>query len=183
METKERCVWKKLRWDSMPPIREKRRMGMRGERLQGIAEAALPVWPTHQLRHFLGEMSVWGIIVAWYYRRKEKIVPAREIKVNDKAEWEEEKRMADLLMLPRPAKSLQNGSGFWRKLEQTGPAKKGKVASVPQSEQLARMQELPFWKRKGTEPSVQIIRWQRDLEYSIAKFKVYIQTVLSKTDK
>ena len=59
--------------------------------------------------------------------------------------------MADLLVLPRPAKSLQNGAGFSRmaqasveKLEYTRPAEKKRVASVPQREQLASMPELPF---------------------------------------
>ena len=44
------------------------------------------------------------------------------------------------------------------KLGHTGPAKKERVASVPQSEQLASMPELSLPKQKGTEPSVQIIR-------------------------
>ena len=38
--------------------------------------------------------------------------------------------MADLLALPRPAKSLQNGAGLSEKLEHTGPAEKERVASV-----------------------------------------------------
>ena len=44
------------------------------------------------------------------------------------------------------------------KLEQTGPAEKKKVASVPQKEQLARMPEPPLPKGKQTEPSVQSTR-------------------------
>ena len=36
------------------------------------------------------------------------------------------------------------------KLEPTGPAKKERVASVPQREQLARTLELPFPKEQGT---------------------------------
>ena len=40
-------------------------------------------------------------------------------------------------------------------LEHTGPAKKERVASVPQREQLASMPEPPLPKRKGTELSVQ----------------------------
>ena len=54
------------------------------------------------------------------------------------------------------------------KLEHTGPTEKERVASVPQREQLASTPELPFPKRKGTEPSVQIMtmrgresRWAR----------------------
>ena len=34
--------------------------------------------------------------------------------------------MADSLVLPRPAGSLQNGAGFSGKLEHTWPAEKGK---------------------------------------------------------
>ena len=44
------------------------------------------------------------------------------------------------------------------KLEHTGPAKKERVASVPQREQLARMLEPPLSKGKGTKPSVQNTR-------------------------
>ena len=39
------------------------------------------------------------------------------------------------------------------KLEHTGPAETKRVASVPQSEQLASTQGPPFPKGKGTEPS------------------------------
>ena len=41
--------------------------------------------------------------------------------------------MADLLVVPRPAVSLQDRA---EKLEQTKPTVKGGVASVPQNEQL-----------------------------------------------
>ena len=44
------------------------------------------------------------------------------------------------------------------KLEQTGPAEKKRVASVPQRKQLASMPELPLPKGKGIEPSVQSTR-------------------------
>ena len=56
--------------------------------------------------------------------------------------------MADLLVLPRPAKSMQNGAGFSEKLEHTGPAEKERVVSVPQREQLARTPEPPYQKEK-----------------------------------
>ena len=45
------------------------------------------------------------------------------------------------------------------KFEQTGPAERKRVASAPQSEQLARTREPSLPKEKGTEPSVQITRW------------------------
>ena len=44
------------------------------------------------------------------------------------------------------------------KLEHTGPAKKERVASVPQREQLASTQEPLLPKGKGTKPSVQSTR-------------------------
>ena len=72
--------------------------------------------------------------------------------------------MADLLVQPRPAKSLQNGSGILRrlqrkkKLEKTGPVEKKRGASMPQSEQLASTPEPPLPKGKGSHPSVQITR-------------------------
>ena len=62
--------------------------------------------------------------------------------------------MADLLVLPRPAKSMQNGAGFSRELVHTGPAEKERVASVPQKEQLVGTPKPPLPKGKGTEPSV-----------------------------
>ena len=64
--------------------------------------------------------------------------------------------MAGLSVLPRPAKSVQNGAGFSRKLEHTGPAEKERVALLPQREQLARTPEPLLPKR--TEPSVQITK-------------------------
>ena len=45
-----------------------------------------------------------------------------------------------------------------KKMDYTGPDEKKRVASTPQSEQLARTPELPLPKAKGTEPSVQITR-------------------------
>ena len=68
---------------------------------------------------------------------------------------EERREVADLLVLPRPAKSLQNGAGFSGK---TGLSEKKRVATVPQREQLASTPEPSFPKEKGTEPSVQSIR-------------------------
>ena len=71
--------------------------------------------------------------------------------------------MSDLLVLQRPAESLQNSAGFREKLEHTGPVEKERVASVLQSEQLAMMPEPPLPKGKGTEPSIhrKIVRWER----------------------
>ena len=56
--------------------------------------------------------------------------------------------MADLFVLPRPAKSVQNGAGFSGKIEHTGPAEKKRVASVPQREQLTSTPEPPLPKEK-----------------------------------
>ena len=66
--------------------------------------------------------------------------------------------VADLLVLPRPAESLQNGACFSGKLEQTGLVKKERVTSAPQRLQLARTPEPTFSKGKRTERSVQITR-------------------------
>ena len=69
------------------------------------------------------------------------------------------REMADLLVMRRPAKSVQNGSqASAEKLEHTGPADMERVASVPQREQLASMLEPPLPKGKGTKPSVQSTR-------------------------
>ena len=58
--------------------------------------------------------------------------------------------MADLLVLPRPAKSVQNAQASAEnlKLEHTGPAEKVRVASVPQRKQLASTPEPPLPKEK-----------------------------------
>ena len=54
--------------------------------------------------------------------RREKTVPAREIerkgKMEERTERESDMRrgVADLYVLPRPAKSLQNGADFCRKI-------------------------------------------------------------------
>ena len=73
-----------------------------------------------------------------------------------KRESERRRReVAHLLVLPTSAKCLQNGAGFsGKKLKHSGPAKKERVASVPQTEQLARMPEPPLPKGEGTQPSV-----------------------------
>ena len=66
--------------------------------------------------------------------------------------------MDDFMVLPIPAKSLQNSTDFSGKPEQTGPAEKEWMASVPQNEQLASTPEPPLPNGKGTESSVQITR-------------------------
>ena len=53
--------------------------------------------------------------------------------------------MVDMLVLSRPAKSLENGAGF---SEQAEPMENERVALMPQSEQMARMPELLSSKRK-----------------------------------
>ena len=63
--------------------------------------------------------------------------------------------MADLLVL---RKACRMAPVFAENLEDAGPAEKKSLASVPQSEQLARP---PLPKEKGTEPSVQMMRWER----------------------
>ena len=80
-----------------------------------------------------------------------------------RTERESEKRrrdMAYLLVLPRPAESCRMAQVSMMKLEHTEPAEKESVVSVPQREQLARAPEPPLSKGKGTEPSVQIVRWK-----------------------
>ena len=69
--------------------------------------------------------------------------------------------MADLLVLPRLAKSFQNGQASAKKLEHTGPAKKERVASVPHSEQLASMPDFAKRrKNRAISPNYQIMRWE-----------------------
>ena len=56
--------------------------------------------------------------------------------------------MADLLVLRRPAKSLQNGAGLSGKMEHTGLVENKRLALVPQREQLANTPESLFHKEK-----------------------------------
>ena len=60
----------------------------------------------------------------------------------------EEKRSGRQFVLPRSAKSVQNGAGFREKSEHTGPAEKDRVASVPQREQFTSTPEPPLPKEK-----------------------------------
>ena len=76
--------------------------------------------------------------------------------VQTEQESERRREVADLLVLLRQAKSLQNGAGLSKKLEHTGLAKKEGVALMPQREQLASMPQLPLPNEKETGPSVQI---------------------------
>ena len=57
---------------------------------------------------------------------------------------ESQVEVADLLVPPRPAKSVQMTQASAEKLEHTGPAEKESVASVPHREQLASTPELPL---------------------------------------
>ena len=67
--------------------------------------------------------------------------------------------MADLLVLPRPAKKFQIGAGFGKKSTTYWAGRKGKSGlSTTEREQLARTPESPLPKEKGTEPFVQITR-------------------------
>ena len=63
-----------------------------------------------------------------------------------KTERESDRRreVADLLMLPRPAERLQNGLSFNGKTSQAEAAKKERMASAPQREQLASASEPPL---------------------------------------
>ena len=73
-----------------------------------------------------------------------------------RAERESDRRreVADFMVLPRPAKSVQMAQASGEKLEYTGPAEKERVAPVTPREQLASTPEPPLAKGKGTEPSV-----------------------------
>ena len=78
-----------------------------------------------------------------------------------RAERESERKrrkVADLLVLPRPAGACRMAQASAEKLEHTGPAEKERVASAPQSEQLAKMPKPPWTKETKTEPSTQITR-------------------------
>ena len=57
--------------------------------------------------------------------------------------------MADFMVLPRPAKNVQNGAGFSRETGAYWACRKGKSGLVPQREQLARTPVPPCQKEKS----------------------------------
>ena len=74
---------------------------------------------------------------------------------------QEEKRreMADFMVLPRPAKSVQNGAGFSGKTGTYWACRKGKSGlSATERAAVNKNAGTVLVKRKGTEPSVQSIR-------------------------
>ena len=71
----------------------------------------------------------------------------------------ERRKMTDLLVLRHQQRACRMAQTSAEKIEQTGFAKKEKVASVPQREQLASTLEPSLPKRKGTETSVHITKW------------------------
>ena len=86
------------------------------------AGAALPVWPAHQLQRFLVAASIRRPTVAWKNRRKEKTISVRSAKefeakgkTEERTEREKRRKMTALLVLPRPAESLENGARFSEK--------------------------------------------------------------------
>ena len=64
--------------------------------------------------------------------------------VRTERESERRREMADLLLLPRPAESLQNGTSFSGKTD-----KNERLVSAPQSKQLARTPEPPLEKEQS----------------------------------
>ena len=68
------------------------------------------------------------------------------------------REVADLLVLPRPAKTCRMVQASAEKREHHGPTEKKRVASMPQRKQLASTPEPSLPKGKATEPSVQSTR-------------------------
>ena len=153
-------------------LQSQKRREIRGQRIQGIAEGAssAPRLASSSAVSFPGRNECPGTHCS-LIEQKEREDSSCQIchRVWDKRkdggedrtrvrQWQKRRETTDLLVLSRPAKSVQNGAGFSGKLEHTGPAEKERVASVPQREQLASIPEPPLPKGKGTEPSVQSIR-------------------------
>ena len=88
-------------------------------------QVAHPVWLAHQPRRFPNRIECPGTHCSLIEQEREKTVPARsatEFEIKDggedsvaRTERESDnmrRETADLLVLPRPAKSMQNGTGF-----------------------------------------------------------------------
>ena len=104
--------------------REKSIREIRGERLQGIAEGAssAPRLASSSAASFPRRNECPGTHCSLIDRRKKKTVPARsatEFEMRGQGDedrtrvsQEKKREITDLLVLPRPAKSVQNGAGF-----------------------------------------------------------------------
>ena len=142
---------------------------IRGERLLGIAEgtSSTPRLASSSAALFPGRNECPGTHCSLIVQEEredsfcQRVYGQRKDVGGDRVARvrEEEKRSenAGLLMLPRPAKSLQNGRGFMNILG----LPKRRLSSVPQSEQLASTPEPSLLKGKRTEPDDQIVRWEK----------------------
>ena len=74
------------------------------------------------------------------------------------SDWKRKKKWQTLWCRRDQQRACRMVQASAEKLERTGPAKNKRVASVPQSEQLASMPEPPLPQEKGTEPSVHSTR-------------------------
>ena len=101
---------------------------IRGEKLQGIAEgrSSTPCLASISAASFPGRNECPGTHYSLIEQKERKTsscqISTREIEVKGKRKKRTEresdrrrKEVADLLVLPRPAKSLQDGAGFSRK--------------------------------------------------------------------
>ena len=59
-------------------------------------------------------------------------------------ESDRKREVADLLVLPKPAKACRMAQALAEKLAHTGPAEKERVASVPQTEQVGKYARATF---------------------------------------
>ena len=108
----------------------KRQSEIRRERLQGIVEGAssAPRLASSSAASFPGRNKCSGTHCSLIEQEREDR-SATEFEIRGKKEKRRE--MADLLVLPRPAKSVQTSA---EKLEHTRPTEKERVASVPERE-------------------------------------------------
>ena len=145
------------------------------ERLQGIAEgtsSALRL-ASSSAASFRGRNECLGTHCSLIIQEdREKTVPtrsAREIVVKGKMEKRTERdsdrrrrEVADLLVLPRPAKSVQNGAGFSKNLSILGLQKRKE--RLQRQKAVGKYARSTFAKRKRNRaayPEYQIVRWER----------------------
>ena len=163
MEIEGACVSKNL--DETVRLQSKKREDwireIRGKRVQGIAEGAsnAPGLASSSAVSFPGSNECPGTHCSLIMQEEDKRNDAGEKRMA-KTERESDRRreMADLLVLPRPAKSVQNGAGFRGKTWTYWACWKGKSGLSATKSVVASTPEPPLPKRKGAEPSVQIIK-------------------------
>ena len=137
---------------------------LRGERLQGVAENTSSARGLgNSTVSFSSKNECPGTHCSLIVKEERKDSSCQKVSGKRKnggenCEGRKQEKWQTCLCCRDQHRACRMAQASAEKLEHTGPAEKERVASVPQSEQLARTPELPLPKGKGTKPSVLITR-------------------------